>query len=157
MPTDDIDTVTDAPSTWPPPIYNGEPAFVNTSGMNTTVPPEIESVNWNWGAFLLPFFWAYANKNRGFCLAIAILGLLGFAAPSMLPNAFVMVYVIAGFIYLAISMILAINGHALAWQRRRFDGGVDEFFAVQRTWTVCGLAVAVLLVVAWPLFVTVRY
>ena len=48
---------------WPPPPTNA-PVFaapeesVNTSGMKTTVPPEIASLKWNWGAFLLSFLWA---------------------------------------------------------------------------------------------------
>ena len=63
MATDDIDTATDTPSTWPPPIYaqsHGEPE--NTSGTNTTVPYVVARMTWCWGGFVFPLFWSFANR-----------------------------------------------------------------------------------------------
>lgn len=132
---------------WPPPPV-GQPqhdtlVLQNTSGMNSTVPPEISQYRWNWGAFILSVFWAFANKVQpyGWVLLVA-------TALCLVPyigRLFVL-------LVLGIPIYLAINGHSLAWQNRRFDGGVPDFLAVQTAWSRWSIGVVVVCFLLTPVY-----
>jgi len=137
MATDDIDTATDTPSTWPPPIYaqsHGEPE--NTSGTNTTVPYVVARMTWCWGGFVLPLFWSFANR-------CPVFGSISFVFASLEIYCLIDVgtygLVMDGLLLMAdfaLRMTLALSGHSRAWRNRRFEGGFSEFLAVQRRWAL---------------------
>lgn len=93
----------------------------NTSGMKSTVPPEIEAGGWNWGAFYFNWIWCMANG----------MPLIGVG---------ILLSVCTGIGPLIAAIILGIQGNKLGWQNRRFDS-VDHFFTVQRIWAKWALGV----------------
>jgi hypothetical protein len=102
---------------WPPPPMGAQPyEMANTSGTSTVVPPEISSLKWNWGAFTFSWIWCMAHRMTGWGIGILVLGMI-------IP-----------FFNLGASIWLGSSGHKLAWQNRRFDGGVQECLAVQHAW-----------------------
>lgn len=97
------------------------PAFVNNSGsgkiFDNSVPVPAEIKGWNWGAFLLGFFWSIGNKVWiGFLCLIPYVG-------------FVM------------AIVLGIKGNEWAWKSRRW-ASIEQFKANQRGWAIAGLVVA---------------
>lgn len=120
----------------------------NSSGSLDDVPPEVEKLHWNWGAFLVPSFWAFNHGMRPLALAIWGLGLvLHFMAqiPTQLNTTLGVVYTVFCF---GVSLWLGFCGNKIAWRIRRFEGGLDEYFAVQKAWLIAGVAVAVVSVIA---------
>lgn len=124
----------------PPPVYqqqyvgtwSQQPVFVpNTSGQGKTaiVPTEIKG--WNWGAFLLSFWWGIFNR-----VWISLLCLIPYAGIIM-------------------AFVLGAKGNEWAWQSKRWDS-VEHFKKTQRTWRNWGIALVVLLVIV-PLFVLGAY
>ncbi len=122
-----------APSAvWPPPPTNqpvyGQPA-VNTSGMKGDVPPEIAALKWNWGASGLPFLWTVSHKMT-WGWALLLVNIL-----SRVPGVGIVFIVLS----LVVGVYLGLNGHKMAWQNRRFEGGVEQFLQVQSRWLPWGL------------------
>lgn len=101
--------------------------LANTSGSGSiyvdSVPIPDEIKGWNWGAFLLPWFWVFGNK--------VWLGLLIFAA---WPMAFV----------------LGAKGNEWAWKSRRWDS-ISQFKQHQRNWTMVGVVFWVVILLAFSL------
>jgi len=119
----------------------------NSSGALDDVPPEIERRRWNWGGFLLPSFWAFNHGMKPLAFTIWGLGIvLHFCAqvPSTLYDTLGIIYTV---LCLGVSLWLGFFGNTIAWRIRRFEGGVDEFFDVQRAWMYAGIGVAVLSVI----------
>jgi hypothetical protein len=115
----------------------------NSSGALDDVPPEVEKLHWNWGAFLVPSFWALNHGMKPLAFAIWGLGIvLHFAAQVQTPlnTALGVVYTV---FCLVVSLWLGLFGNKIAWRIRRFEGGLDEFFAVQKAWMIGGVCVAV--------------
>jgi hypothetical protein len=140
---------------WPPPAA-GQPypgMQQNTSGTRTVTPPEIAMLRWNWGAFLLPVFWAFANRATPFNWILL----------ATIPLAFFISFVTAP-VDLGIRIYLGIKGHQIAWLNRRFEGGVPEFFEVQRAWLKWGvgffiaslLVIPILAAILFPVFMAAR-
>jgi hypothetical protein len=95
----------------------------------TTVPPqppdeariEAELAKWNWGAFLLTWFWGIFNGvSRSFMVLIPIYGIYEW-------------------------IMLGKNGNRLAWETNRWRT-IDEFHKTQRKWAIWGWVVAVVLI-----------
>ncbi len=125
---------------WPPPptnaTYSDQPdEGINTSGMKSTVPPEIAALKWNWGAFFLPFLWT-ANHKMAWGWGIFVLGLF-MRLPSLLGGFFAL-------LYFAAAVYVGLKGHTLGWQNRHFEGGFPQYIAVQKRWLAWGLAIFVL-------------
>ncbi len=97
-------------------------AAVNTSGEQGMVPPEVEQLGFNWGAFFLTWIWALAHQAW---LGAALGFLLGFPVGSI---------------------ILGITGNRWAWQNRHF-ASLEEFQAVQRAWAKWGLILFIIQIV----------
>lgn len=127
------------PGAWPPPpggqydpnVGMGE----NTSGMKGPVPPEIANLKWNWGAFLLHWIWCFAHSLPVYGAVILVVAVFGRMIPHASP--LISIVLLAGYIY------LGLNGHKLAWQNRRFDGGLPQYFAVQDAWMKWGIGLAI--------------
>jgi len=142
MPTDDIDNQADTPSTWPPPIYPDDVEPENTSGTNTTVPVEVSTIRWNWGAFLGGPFWAMFNGliNYFWCFAGlgAVGGLLAFGAFGSFYSA---LYVLPAEILtcfvldLWLRCQLATKGTSESWKRLHRPKGVQGFLTEQAVWS----------------------
>lgn len=84
--------------------------------LNATSPPGV--VGWNWGAFLLPIFWAASHNLWGWALGIffgSCIPVLGFLIAFGGP------------------IFLALKGNELAWNARKFDS-VEQFQGVQKIW-----------------------
>ena len=123
--------------------------------MNSMIPPEIAQLRWNWGAFFLNIFWAFANKAQPYGWI-----LLGAILLCWVP----VVGALLGLVATGVHIYLGINGHRLAWQNRRFEGGVPEFMQVQHIWfkwamgylVVCVLMLPITLAILFPIFAKAR-
>jgi hypothetical protein len=94
-----------------------EPINNSGCGINNTkeqVPDEI--LGWNWGAFLMPWFWLWTNQ--------VWVGLLCFF-PSI------------GWV---MTIILGVNGNEWAWKSRRWRS-VQHFKEHQRGWAIAGMLI----------------
>ncbi|PMB26947.1 serine/threonine protein kinase [Fischerella thermalis] len=100
-------------------VVSQRPEPINNSGcgINNTkerVPEEI--LGWNWGAFLMPWFWLWTNQ--------VWVGLLCF-----LPS-----------IGWVMTIILGVNGNEWAWKSRRWRS-VQHFKEHQRGWAIAGMLI----------------
>jgi len=93
------------------PNYDYSP-YNNPSGTRASVPKEIKG--WNWGAFLICFFWSIGNN--------VWIGLLS-ATP---------------FVGLFVAIYMGINGNELAWKNKRWES-VEHFKSTQKNWTIAGV------------------
>ncbi|BDI33800.1 hypothetical protein CCAX7_58510 [Capsulimonas corticalis] len=120
------------PRVWPPPPTSETPPpeEINTSGEDGDIPDEVAALKWSWGAFFFPFLWSINHR-------LIFLGLLGLVLGSL----YWFFHVYGGVIFLTYAACLAIKGNELAWRRRRFEGGLAQFFEVQRVWMRCGFLV----------------
>ncbi|AFZ58541.1 serine/threonine protein kinase [Anabaena cylindrica FACHB-243] len=99
-----------------------EEEFINNSGCGVfnsseAVPEEI--LGWNWGAFLMPWFWIWPN--------------------------YVWLYGLVSFIpYLGWIMAIALgaNGNTWAWKSRRWRS-IKQFKEHQRGWAIAGMMIGV--------------
>ena len=144
------------PGAWPPSPggYGGAPQQ-NTSGTNTGVPPEIGMLKWNWGAWFLGLFWTFFNGQPLLGGAIILLYALGFVP---------IVNYVTSFVMFGLHIYLGINGHQLSWKARRYDGGLPQFFDVQRAWMKWGIGLTlvsipltmILAAILFPVFAKAR-
>ncbi|HEY9614383.1 serine/threonine-protein kinase [Allocoleopsis sp.] len=95
-----------------------ELTVVNNSGhgniLDSAVPVPNEIKGWNWGAFLMPWFWPFTNQ--------VWIGLF-----SYVPNC-----------QLIIALALGAKGNEWAWKSRRWRS-IEQFKAHQRRWAVAGM------------------
>lgn len=105
----------------------------NDSGMGQAsyLPHELNGLNW--GAAILTVIWGGAMKVPG-------MSLLGWALLLMLP--------VIGFIF---PFYLLLKGNEIAWKNRWWSSH-DEFRAVQKKWTLIGVALAVIILLLFVLF-----
>ncbi|NEO81656.1 serine/threonine-protein kinase [Moorena sp. SIO4G3] len=93
-------------------------AFVNNSGqggvLDDRVPVPDEIKGWNWGAFLIPWFWSMTNN--------VWIGLIAFV-----PQ-------VGWFMAIA----LGAKGNEWAWKSRRWRS-IEHFKAHQRGWAIAGI------------------
>lgn len=108
---------------------------------------EIANLKWNWGAFLLPFLWSVNHKVK-WGWGILVLS-LGSRVPGIGP--------IFAIVSVGVAIYLGLKGHTLGWQSRRFDGGLAQYFEVQRKWTTWGAAVLIVLFILGMIGVTAPY
>ncbi len=131
----------------PVPIAQRGSQWVNTSGTNTEIPPEIAALKWNWGAFGLGWIWL-CGMNR---VMVGIALWIGFGLFSVTLSTAAslythhkltpITYATSGFILacgLAIQVFLGIKGNSLAWRYRRFES-VEHFINVQTFWAIAGI------------------
>ncbi|AUT01101.1 serine/threonine protein kinase [Nostoc sp. CENA543] len=93
--------------------------FINNSGcgiINTLEPVPEEIQGWNWGAFLLPWFWLWSNQ--------VWLGLLCFTP----------------YIGWVMTISLGAKGNEWAWKSRRWRS-IEQFKAHQRGWAIAGVLI----------------
>lgn len=124
-----------------------ERILANSSGALGDVPVEVQQMRWNWGAFLLPSFWAFNHGLRWLSLGMWIVGVvLHFCSqmPSDPSNAVGVAYTVT---CLGVSVWLGLCGNPMAWRFRRFEGGLDDFKEVQRIWMYAGIGVALISVI----------
>ncbi len=92
--------------------------LINTSGQgnlfNSSIPVPDEIKGWNWGAFLMPYFWPFSNH--------VWIGLLCFV-----PQ-----------VGLIMAIALGSKGNEWAWKSRRWRS-IAHFKAHQRGWAIAGL------------------
>lgn len=95
-----------------------ERQVLNNSGhgniLDSAVPVPNEIKGWNWGAFLMPWFWPFTNQ--------VWIGLF-----SYVPNC-----------QLIMALALGAKGNEWAWKSRRWRS-IQQFKAHQRRWAVAGL------------------
>jgi serine/threonine protein kinase len=95
-----------------------ESTVPNNSGqgniLDTSVPVPKEIKGWNWGAFLMPWFWPFSNQ--------VWIGLF-----SYVPHA-----------HLIMALALGVKGNEWAWKSRKWRS-IEHFKAHQRRWTIVGL------------------
>lgn len=95
-----------------------ERQVLNNSGhgniLDSAVPVPHEIKGWNWGAFLMPWFWPFTNQ--------VWIGLF-----SYVPNC-----------QLIMALALGAKGNEWAWKSRRWRS-IEQFKAHQRRWVVAGM------------------
>jgi len=107
----------------------------------------------NWGAFLIPFWWCAGMRLWGWAVALVLVPLIGTIAGIVvaimgavaLSRGGVMfglaILAVTGPLFAIVTGIyLGSQGNELAWHSRPFDS-VDQFMAVQRAWTAVGIVV----------------
>jgi hypothetical protein len=95
----------------------------NTSGMGLAAVVPNEIMKWNWGAFLMSWIWGVCNGT--------MISLLCFVPV----------------VNLAMPFILGAKGNEWAWRNKRW-ASVQHFQAVQRQWTIAGVILLGVMVVA---------
>lgn len=103
------------------PVGGYQPMFENTSGQKSTVPPEIASYKWSWGAFLLNWIWLCFHGMALWGIALLVF--------SFIP-----------LVGLIANIYLGINGHKLAWQNRRYDS-IEQYKKVETAWMRWGIGI----------------
>lgn len=95
----------------------------NTSGQGKSgiVPASIKG-SWNWGAFLLPWFWFLPNRLSGGLWLWLLMWIPGWGS----------------LITLVFAIAMAANGNTWAWQSRKWDS-VKAFKNHQRGWAIAGV------------------
>jgi hypothetical protein len=95
----------------------------NTSGQGkeSVLPAELEG--WNWGAFLLSFYWGLSNKTN--IAWLCLLPFIGTVMPFVLGN----------------------QGNEWAWQNKRWES-TNHFQQVQKKWARWGVGVIFLQIIA---------
>ena len=126
-----------SPIGWQPPqstsIAAATPGMALTPHMMYGTPPEVDALKWNWGAFLLPFFWSIAHSQWKVVRSMGV-GILFMIFFGTWLNPF------RYLIWFGIAIYLGAKGHELAWQNRQFDS-FEHFIRVQKSWMVAGLAI----------------
>jgi hypothetical protein len=114
----------------------------NTSGMGAyaVVPLAIKS-SWNWGAFFFTWIWGIAHKAwiTFIVLATIPISVLAWEIAPFDRGTAIALRILASCIDLIIWIWLGVKGSELAWRNRHFEGGINEFWEVQRAWTRMGL------------------
>jgi len=118
----------------------------NSSGTDTEVPPEIARLRWNWGAFVFAPFWTLAHRLWWWALPLVAILLVQVISTGMLVGRadFISMFGALGAAFpldFVLRCVLGSSGHQLAWRRRRFPGGLQQFFEVQTVWTRVALAI----------------
>ena len=147
-----------SPGVWPPPAGGGPQyggpqygaqAYRNNSGEQSHLPPELEKLHWNWGAFFFPILW---TKKHGLTTVAAmltggllLLRVLRYIAASISPTVFLGICMVYGLAYFGLQVFCGFNGHKIGWRNRHFPGGVEEYFKVQNAWMWWGFGVNVVL------------
>ena len=132
----------DPASSWPPPVYAEAVEPENTSGMKTTVPVEVSSIRWNWGAFLGGPVWAMFNgliyyfwRFLGLGAVGGILAVGAFGSFDSLVYVLPIEILICLTIDLWIRCQLATKGTSESWQRLYRPKGVQGFLNEQAVWS----------------------
>jgi hypothetical protein len=128
-------SVPSATSYTPAPLKTPEFA-ANTSGGEGVMPLEVQNLKWNWGAFYFPMFWSFSHNLSQFAfgllgVAVAEGAIVYFLRFSALSWALLCVLNLA---VLGVQIYLGTAGNQLAWEYRRFQLGLDQFFDVQTIW-----------------------
>jgi hypothetical protein len=106
-------------------------------------------VGFNWGAFLIPFWWCLGMRLWGWAIALILVPIIGAIVGVIVTivGAIAGGHVLLGLVFLIgtgpvflllSGFYLGAQGNELAWRSRPF-GSVDEFMAVQRTWAAVGI------------------
>ncbi|MBW4650465.1 MAG: serine/threonine protein kinase [Kastovskya adunca ATA6-11-RM4] len=97
-----------------------KPAPLNNSGLgiHSSAPVPEEIIGWNWGAFLMPWFWPLSNN-------------VWFGLLSWMPQ--------LGWI---MAIFLGARGNEWAWKSRRWRS-IEHFKAHQRGWAITGILLGV--------------
>ncbi|MDO8513880.1 MAG: hypothetical protein Q7S37_05240 [bacterium] len=132
-------------------------ATPSAGGSNRPFPPELN--RWNWGAFSLTWIWSIGNRVwiglfaliGPLSLAITvILGIIGIngsvQAWSIAYQICVILLTLIGPMTLVVAIILGIKGNEWAWKNRKFEN-VEQFKAVQQSWTKWGVVVFILSII----------
>ena len=132
-----------AAGSWPPPPttsgYGPSTGYGPTIGDGTD---RVAKLKWNWGAFLIPFWWSIFNGQRGIASAVALINV----ASRWIPAPYDWGMTAAS---LGIMIYLGLMGHKLAWSSGRFGGDYDNFIRTQRAWMIWGLSITGVIVIVF--------
>jgi hypothetical protein len=127
------------PGVWPPQPTTpyGAPGGGQFSENGTD---RVARLRWNWGAFLLPFWWCCFNGQKNLAWVVLAINAGGRYIPAPLSY----VFSVAD---LGIRIYLGLVGHRLSWASGRAMGDYDDFIRTQRAWMIWGFVVNVILVI----------
>lgn len=102
------------------------------------MPDELK--RYNWGAFLLTFFWGIGNKKYLISLLVFLLGFIP---------------LIGGLVALGFSIWCGTKGNEWAWQSKSWKD-VNEFNKVQKRWVVASLIITIIITVLVAISTTTK-
>ncbi len=119
---------------WPPPLTAPdaelEQRFVNTSGTDGPLPPEIARLKFSWGAFGISFWWLAFHNMVPAALAVLV-GVVGVKVIDL--EVLHKPYSIADLLIWIVYFYCGFQGHKLAWRKRRYDS-LEQYFKVESAW-----------------------
>lgn len=122
---------------WPPaPASPYSQGVGQPYGENGT--DRVARLRWNWGAFLIPFWWSIFNGQKSIAWTIFLINGLN----RVVPAPYDWGLVIAS---LGLQFYLGFMGNRLAWSSERFGGDYENFIRTQRAWMIWGFCLAGLL------------
>ncbi len=120
----------EATGSWPPAPASPYGGWQSAVGDGTD---RVAKLRWNWGAFLIPFWWSIFNGQRGLASVITLANVTSRFLPAPFDWA-------GSVVSLGISIYLGCMGHRLAWSSDRLGGDYDNFVRTQRAWMIWGFA-----------------
>ena len=108
----------------------------------------VSRLKWNWGAFLIPFWWSLFNGQKNVAIIIFVTNI----GSRYIPAPFDWLVVIG---QLGLQIYLGVMGHRLAWASDRFGGDYDHYVRTQRAWMIWGFALAGLIGVGLILLIAI--
>ncbi|MHB0998876.1 MAG: hypothetical protein ACYC27_06485 [Armatimonadota bacterium] len=105
----------------------------------------------NWGGFLLPFWWSIAHSAWLWAVIPFFWVFLYQVWMSIMPDVIWPWTAIACFFCLAEPIVFLVKGNEIATKNRRFYS-IDEFRSVQKAWTVWGIAVHSIVILLFMIF-----
>lgn len=128
-----------AAGVWPPQpmLPYGSPGGWQAAENGTD---RVARLRWNWGAFLVPFWWCCFNGQKNLAWAVFAVNAAGRYVPAPLSYALLVVD-------LGIRIYLGLTGHRLAWAGGRAMGDYDGFIRTQQAWTIWGFVGTILLII----------
>jgi hypothetical protein len=118
-----------AAGTWPP-----APVSPYGYGVGENGTDKIARLKWNWGAFLIPFWWSVFNGQRGIASVVVLLNI----ASRWVPAPYDWGILVGS---LGVMIYLGAMGHRLAWSSDRFGGDYASFISIQRAWMIWGFVI----------------
>lgn len=130
------------PGVWPPQPtttpYGASSAYGMSGGENGT--DKVARLRWNWGAFLIPFWWCIFNGQRNIAWGIFAANTASRYTPA--PFSYILLLAVFG-----ISVYLGLTGHRLAWASGRAMGDYDAFIRQQQAWMIWGFVIVVVVTI----------
>ena len=128
-----------APGVWPPQPTTPYGAL-GGGQFSENGTDRVARLRWNWGAFLLPFWWCCFNGQKNLAWVVFAINAGGRYIPAPLSY----IFSVAD---LGLRIYLGLVGHRLSWASVSAMGDFNDFIRTQRAWTIWGFVVNIILLI----------